>query len=236
MSRIYILHGWSYSKGGVDPLQKWQPLIEELKKNNVEANLLKIPVLSLASEKVFNLDDYVEWLEKVLKNTRDKVILIGHSNGGRISLAFTQRNPARVKKLILIDSAGIYHNELPIRLKRLIFGFIAKVGKKLTSSEKFKILLYKLAREGDYLNATPTQRQTMINLINQDLTPILKEIKPPTLIIWGMSDKITPLSDGRKMHQFIANSKMEVIKKAGHAPQFTHTEEVAKLITKFIKQ
>lgn len=226
--KILILHGWSYSVKGTDPLDKWEPFIDQLRLKGYQPTLLKIPGLTKNLTAVWNLEKYVEWLKGEVRN--EKVILVGHSNGGRISLAFAQKYPHKVSQLILIDSAGIYHNELPIRIKKFIFKKIAKIGKALTSSETLKVLLYKLAREGDYKNATPIQRQTMLNLIRTDLTNILNKISVPTLIIWGKQDKITPLSDGLIMHKLIKNSQLEVIDEARHSPQFTHPEEVVKKI------
>ena len=233
LRKALILHGWTYSKNDVDPLEKWEPVIKILRNSGLDTGLLKIPVLTLTSDKVFTLGHYVDWLNKKILDK--KVILIGHSNGGRISLAYTRKFPEKVDKLILIDSAGIFHNELQIRLKRFVFKFLAKAGRKFISSEKLKVLLYKLARERDYVNATSTQRQTMLNLINSDLTPILNQIKKDTLIIWGANDKITPLSDGIKMHKLISGSRLEVLKDARHSPQFSNPEEVGKLITDFLK-
>lgn len=230
--KILILHGWSYSAKSADPLKKWDLFMDGLKLKGYKPTLLKIPGLTKNLKEVWNLEKYVEWLNKEVKN--EKVILVGHSNGGRISLAFTQKYPEKVKHLILIDSAGIYHNELPVRLKRFVFKSLAKIGKKFTTSETLKKFIYKLAREGDYKNATPAQRQTMLNLINTDLTSILSEIKLPTLIIWGENDKITPLSDGKIMHKLIKDSKMKIINGAKHSPQFTHTKEVVKGIHEYL--
>lgn len=230
--KILILHGWSYSARGVDSLEKWLPFIDGLKLRGYKITLLKIPGLTKDLKKVWNLAKYVEWLRREIKN--EKVILIGHSNGGRISLAFAQKYPQKISKLILIDSAGIYHNELPLRIKRFVFKSLANLGRRITTSEKMKILLYKLAREGDYKNATPVQRQTMLNLIKTDLTDILNKISVPTLIIWGGQDQVTPLSDGEIMHRLIKGSKMFVINNAMHSPQFTNTEEVVKIIHEYI--
>lgn len=226
MTKVIILHGWTYST------EKWSHFTK-LMAAHYEVELLKIPGLTEDLRKVWNLDDYVEWLKKKV-DSEDKVILIGHSNGGRISLAYTLKYPDKIFKLILIDSAGIYHNELPIRFKRFMFKSLAKLGKKFTSWEKLKILLYKLAREGDYKNATPTQRQTMLNLINIDATQLLSKVKVPTLIIWGKNDKITPLSDGKLMHHLIKNSKLKIINDAKHSPQFTHPKEVAEKIYEYL--
>lgn len=230
--KIYILHGWTYFKDGNDPLEKWQPFIKLLESKKVKCELLKIPGISKNLDQFWTLEKYVDWLKK--KIGKDQVILIGHSNGGRISLAFTQKFPEKVSKLILIDSAGIYHNELSLRFKRFIFRNIAKVGKRIYDSEKLKKLIYKIAREGDYSNATPSQRKTMINLINTDLTDVLREIKVPTLIIWGKKDSVTPLSDGILMHNLIKGSYMKIIEDAKHSPQFTNPKEVAKIIHEYL--
>lgn len=228
MNKIIILHGWART------LDKWQPFLDALKKKGISADLLKIPGLTEKLEKVWGLSDYIKWLKNITDKEKDKVILIGHSNGGKISLVFTNQYPEKVEKLILIDSAGIYHNELPLKIKRMVFKTIAKIGKKLTSSEMFKNLLYKLARESDYKALDKNTKQTMINLISSNLKLILPQIKIPTLIIWGANDKTTPLSDGITMNELIKNSKLKIIEGARHSPMFTNTAEVADIILKYL--
>lgn len=228
ISKILILHGWAYS------IEKWEPFTTSLQDNGFNVELLKIPGLTEKLDSVWNIDSYVEWLNRKI-GKGEKVILIGHSNGGRILLAFAAKYPEKIKHLILIDSAGIYHDELPIRLKRFIFQSLAGVGKKFSKSDSLRKLLYKLARENDYEKAPPFVRQTMVNLINFDVTESLSKIKIPTLIIWGKEDKTTPLSDGQLIHKLIKGSKLHIIKTAKHSPQFTHVDEVTKVLTKEIK-
>lgn len=228
MKKIIILHGWTKN------LDKWKEFLGALEKKGIKPDLPKIPGLTESLEKIWNLSDYVNWLKNIVDKENDKVILIGHSNGGRIALAFTNLFPEKVEKLILIDSAGIYHNELPLRIKRVVFKTLAKIGKKVTASKFLENLLYKIARESDYKNANENVKQTMINLITSDLKTILPKIQTPTLIIWGGEDKIIPLSDGKLMHKFIKNSKLQIIEDAQHSPQFTNPERVAKIIYEYI--
>lgn len=224
MKKVIILHGWTQN------LDKWMKFLQVLEKSGITYILPKIPGLTGSLEKTWELQDYIDWLKNIVDKEKGEVILIGHSNGGRIALAFTNRYPERVEKLILIDSAGIYHNELPIKIKRIVFKAIAKIGKKLTSSKTVKNLLYKLARESDYKDLDKNTKQTMINLISTDLKPFLQQIQTPILIIWGEQDKITPLSDGKLMNSLIKNSKFEIIENAQHSPQFTHPKETANII------
>jgi pimeloyl-ACP methyl ester carboxylesterase len=224
MKKAIILHGWTKT------LDKWDPLLRELDKKGISSELLKIPGLTEKLDKVWDLSDYVEWLKDIVDKEKDKVVLIGHSNGGRIALAFVNQYPKKVEKLILIDSAGIYHNELPHRIKLFIFKSLAKIGKKITTSRALEDLLYKFAREGDYKQSSPIVKQTMINLLNSNKDLDIHKVTIPTLIIWGRKDKITPLSDGVLMNNLIENSKLKIIENARHSPMFTNVQEVTKII------
>ena len=223
LKKIYILHGWAYST------EKWAEFNNLLKKAQYEPIMLKIPGLTEKISKVWSLDDYAEWLKKSINNKKSTVL--GHSNGGRIALAFAAKYPDIVEQIILIDSAGIYHNELSMRIKRVLFKGVARLGKRVTSSEKLRGVLYRATRESDYKEAPIEVRETMSNLIRSDLRAQLPNITTPTLLIWGKDDKVTPLEDGQLMHKLLKNSQLEIVSGARHSPQFTHPEEVVKKIT-----
>lgn len=218
--KIFILHGWSYST------EKWRPFIQQLKQRGFEPNILPIPGLTASLNTPWKLDDYVNWLDA---NINHPSIILAHSNGGRIALAFTAAYPQKVRQLILIDSAGIHH----FNFKRIIFWLLAKLGQPLKRFKILRKLVYLLVGERDYLKASPILRQTMINL-SSDLTPILSRISVPTLIIWGSQDKITPLSDGQTMHRLIENSTLHTVAAARHSPQFTHPEAVVQSVSQFL--
>lgn len=226
IKEILALHGWATS------IEKWDPFVQSLSEKEIKVLMPLIPGLTKKIDKTWDLEDYVKWLKKLVGNK--KVILLGHSNGGRIALAFAHKYPQHLKKIILIDSAGIYHNELPLKIKRIFFKGLAKLGKTITPSNHLRNLLYKLTGESDYQNADLIQRQTMLNLISQDLTSILSKIKIPTLIIWGKHDKTTPLSDGKLMNKLIEKSSLEIIESAKHSPHFTNPKEVAQIIYEYL--
>ena len=236
--KVIILHGWTYS------LEKWQTFLEILKKNEIDPTMLKVPGLTSENDKVWNIGDYVNWLKEIVNKEKDKVILIGHSNGGRIAANFAIKYPEKISKLILIDSAGIYHNELPLALKRVIFKTLAKFGAQALSrarlldrrgnmknlAETLKNLFYKIVGETDYRNANQNMKQTMVNLLNSDKSLKPENIKAPTLIFWGKEDKITPIADGRLLNRLIKNSRLEIIENARHSPMFTHPNQIAETI------
>lgn len=222
--KIYIVHGWAYN------LDKWQPIIKLLKDDGIEAVMLKVPGLTKPSDKVWDLDKYVDWLHGELQKVAKPVVLVGHSNGGRISMGLASKYPNMIDKLVLIDSAGIYHNEPRLRLKRAVFGGAAKLGKRLSRSKRMRRVLYKLARAQDYHDAPPNMRETMANLGRDDAKLDPSTIKTPTTIIWGKYDTLTPLTDAKLLHDKIAGSKLTVIQEARHAPFYTHPHKVLEII------
>jgi len=226
--KVIVLHGWAYS------VDKWESFIKAMKNYGTDILMLSIPGLTAEINRVWTLEDYVSWLKETLDKETGQVILVAHSNGGRIAIPFAAKYPEKLRHLILIDSAGIYHNELPIRLKRILFGGLAKLGRTITSSDKLRSLLYKLARAKDYEQASPLMQQTMANLISVDLRNDLGKIRVPTTIIWGQLDKYTPLSDGKLMHRLVKGSKLHVINFAKHSPQYTNPQEVSKVINELI--
>jgi len=224
--KIYGLHGWAYST------EKWQDFQRELQDRGIELVLLNIPGLTADLDQPWDIDDYLRWLSKELPE--EPTIILGHSNGGRLALNFAWVYPDRVKQLILLDSAGVYHGGLS-KLKRDVFKSIAKLGKNITNSPQAKAILYKLARVNDYNEAPEHMKKVMENMLNSDKDLVLEEIKSKSSIIWGGLDKVTPLTDGVEMHKRLPKSTMRVVEEGRHSPHFTHASEVAdivKLVTK----
>lgn len=220
--KLFILHGWTYQT------ETWQPLLRLLKERGIDFEFLLIPGLTDGTNPSWTLDRYVEWLrEKTVQEER--FILLGHSNGGRISIAFTATYPEKVVRLILEDSAGIPPRGFR-RLKKNFFKNLSLARRILPRSERLRALFYRLIRENDYGRATPEMKQTLSNLASVDLRTVLDRIRIPTLIIWGAGDKTTPLIDGEVLHRGISGSRLHVIADARHSPHITHPVLMAKLI------
>lgn len=229
MQKIYVIHGWSYT------VDKWSDITNELKKRDIEVVMLKVPGLTTPSDKVWTIDDYTGWVYQQLQTVKTPITLMGHSNGGRISLNFVQKYPGIVNNLILIDSAGIYDDRLLTRLKRSVLKALAKTGKLVTRSPKIRKLFYKAIRGYDYEQAPENMRQTMANLLDSDKQLDVSKVDIPTHIIWGTNDTVTPPSDGQKLHDRIKRSTIKWVKDARHSPFITHPPQIADIVKDILK-
>lgn len=168
-----------------------------------------------------------------------KATFIGHSHGGRVSMMLAAKYPERVKRLVLVDSAGIRAPRNFRYYRRVYFYKVAKrvialPGLRRRQAELRKRLMKFLGSE-DYGNVTPGVMQgTFIRLVNEDLRPLLKQIKASTLLIWGENDQDTPLSDGKLMEQEIPDAGLVVFKGAGHYSYLDCFPQFCAVISSFL--
>jgi pimeloyl-ACP methyl ester carboxylesterase len=223
--RVFIIHGWTYN------LEKWEAFVALLRAQRVVVKQLKVPGLTTKSDKVWDIDGYINWLDEELKG-EEHPIIIGHSNGGRIALAYSIKYPQRLKKLILIDSAGVPRDQLKAKIKLKVLWFLSKVGKVLSIVPGAKKIFYRVIGAHDYQNAPPNMKLTMRNMLAVDENLNLHEVQTPTTIIWGKNDKVTPLRDGQRMAKQIPQSTLHIIDNAQHAPFASQPQAVLELILK----
>ncbi len=60
------------------------------------------------------------------------------------------------------------------------------------------------------------------------------EIMAPTLIVWGVQDRIIPVSHAHIGHKMIANSQSHIFNQCGHIPQIEKAEEFNRLVMDFL--
>lgn len=144
--------------------------------------------------------------------------VIGHSHGGRVSIYLASQNPKLFDKLVLLDAAGLKPRR---KLSYYIKVYSYKLAKRMAGIGFFDRLFglsarIKSAGSDDYKVLTGVMRATFVKLVNRDLTPVLKLIKNPTLLVWGSEDKDTPLYMAKIMEKQIENAGLAVLEGAGH--------------------
>lgn len=174
-------------------------------------------------EQAWSVSDYTDFTIEFIRSFPCKnVILLGHSFGGRviIKMANEKNLPFTIDKIVLVDSAGI----LPRRslCYKIRIGAY-KTGKVILNIPGIRNLFPRAMAafknrmgSADYSRASDVMRQCLVKTVNEDLTPLLKTIFVPTLLIWGENDTATPLADGQMMEKQINGSGLVVLKGAGH--------------------
>jgi Predicted hydrolases or acyltransferases (alpha/beta hydrolase superfamily) len=225
---LYIIHGWAYS---IEPWSKTVALLRDAGMSSVIQ--LRVPGLTSPSDKVYDIDDYVAWLDDQLHNI-EKPTVLAHSNGGRIAMHYLEKYPDKFGRLILLDSAGIELGGRKLSKKRQLVKIAAKLLKPLKYLPGVRKAVYRLLGS-DYGAAPKNMQKTLANMLASDHNFDPSFITTPTDILWGEDDQITPPAMARKLHQQIANSSLKLIPKWQHAPYRTHPEQLAHEILKILE-
>ena len=240
MQTFIILHGWQSSK------EKWQEVARYLEAMAGGLRVLAPDIPGFKPEtkleKPWDLNNYINWFEEFLKQNKveEPFFLLGHSFGGRMAIKFAVRYPDRLKGLVLVSAAGIKNDA--VSKKVLAKG--ARVMKKLKIEDApliggiwqfFRGAFYRyVLRKTDYLKTSGALRQTISNVLDEDLTDFLSNIATPTYIIWGEKDRITPIEHGELMKEKIKDSRIEVLKDIGHAPHLENPQLLAGRVKSFL--
>ncbi len=232
---IVLLHGWGAS------IQTMLPIYNYLAPRH-RVYALDFPGCGDSDQPpvAWGVAEYMQlvldWLDAL---QIPQATFIGHSHGGRVSLVLAARHPERVKRLILVDSAGIRAPRNFRYYRRVYFYKAAKRVIALPGIRRWQVplrkRLMKLLGSEDYGSVTPGVMQgTFIKLVNEDLRPILKSIKASTLLIWGENDKDTPVSDGKIMEQAIPDAGLVILKGAGHFSYLDCFPQFCAVISSFL--
>jgi pimeloyl-ACP methyl ester carboxylesterase len=228
---VVCLHGWG------DSGQTFAALVKSL---GDEFTVL-VPDLpgfggSQEPNSPWGVDEYsrfvVDWLKKI--GVKSIYALVGHSNGGAISISLAGSKLLEPKKVVLLASSGIRDAN---KLRKIVLGGGAKLVKMplkilpKTTQSKLKRQAYS-AIGSDY-GLMPEMDASYRKIITQDMQGVATHLKQPTLLVYGTYDKTTPIKYGQLFSEAITNSKLETVE-AGHMLHHQQPAEVAKLVKGFL--
>jgi pimeloyl-ACP methyl ester carboxylesterase len=196
-----------------------------------------------------SMDGYTDWLKAF---TEEKSItasvIIGHSMGGYIALAFAEKFSKEVLGLGLFHSSAYADNDerKEIRLKisrvidqqgtaKFIKGFYPNMF-----TEEFKeknadfiekqIISYSYFPKEALMNAQIAMRGRV------DKTAVLKEANYPIMILAGEKDTFVPKIAALEQISLLKNSQSIVLEGVAHAGMFENPIESAKVVTAFLSK
>jgi len=181
------------------------------------------------------IDSVAALAEAYLRELPGPVIVVGSSIGGWIAAEMALRDRAKnIRGLVIINAAGIDAPEHPItnitglappELARLAFHDPAKFSppppEALPMMRANQAALAKLAG-APYMHDPTLLRR-------------LGEIRVPTLVVWGESDRVITADYGRAYAAAIPDAAFELVPEAGHLPHLEQPTATYALIDRFVR-
>jgi pimeloyl-ACP methyl ester carboxylesterase len=221
--------------------ENWLPLIPEYIRSGYR--VYAIDLLGYGRSDQPDVDYSIALEADILRQFLDSQSLqqtdiAGWSMGGWISLKFAAEHPQRVRRLVLMDSAGLLFdgaNADALRPKtreqlahmmeiltphpQPIPGFIARD-------------ILRAFAENDWVVARSLQSMRS----GRDLMDgKMQTITMPVLVIWGKQDVLTPLSLGEGLHRGMPQSLFYVFDGTGHLAPTERSAQIGSSVVTFLK-
>ena len=213
---ILLLHGWGQN------IEMMKPLGDSFC-DRFRITIIDFPGFGESEEpkEAWTIDKYSLMLEDLVKHLGiKKPIVMGHSFGGRVAIRYSARNS--IEKLVLFGSPCIRTKEdLSFKVKLL------KKLKTLPGMDKIGEYMKQYIGSRDYKAASPIMRQTLVEVVNEDLSKYAREIEEPTLLIWGEQDTEAPVNDARELEKIMMDAALIILP----GTHYAYLENLARVIT-----
>ena len=220
---LVLLHGWNQN------IEMMMPIGEKFF-DRYNVLIIDLPGFGKSSEPEYSwtVYEYADCVKQMVDDLGlDKIILMGHSFGGRVGLIYA--SIYEVYKLICFASPYCKElNKLPLKTK------IYKTLKNISCLKWIANIMKNYIGSTDYKNATEVMRGVLVQSINIEMTEDVKKIKSPTLLIWGSLDTAVPLKRAYELEDLIKNAGVVVYEGATHYAYLERINEVIKVIDDFI--
>lgn len=229
---LLLLHGL------FGALSNWQAVVDHFSKQyRVVIPLMPIYEMALHKAGVSGLASFIEDFVKVKQLT--DMTLLGNSLGGHVALVYTLKNPAKVKRLVLTGSSGLFEDSMG--------GSFPKRGNYEYVKERVEYTFYspETATKGlvDEVFDITNSNSKCLRIIaiaksaqRHNLGKDLENIQVPTLLIWGLNDTITPPIVAHEFNRLISESELYFVDKCGHAPMMEHPDKFNSILDKFLQR
>jgi pimeloyl-ACP methyl ester carboxylesterase len=206
-----------------------------------------------ASEGIEHIDDIEDasWhlLDLLDALELERPALVGMSLGGWLAAELAARYPARVEALVLINPAGLWIKDAPIKE---IFGRLPnELAEDLFADQSHPVaaLMHQMAAVAEDRNAEipfellrPTLQSLAATaklawdpyLHDPKLARLLPRVRARTLVVHGAADRLIPRPHAEAYAELIPGAELVDVEGAGHLALLEKPDEVTTLIEEFL--
>lgn len=148
-------------------------------------------------------------------------VLVGHSFGGRLSVRLAAKYPDLVRGVVLIGTPGVPRERTPVESLRIrAIKFAVAASKRIDGIFGTRIFAHYFAPRfgsADY-KAAGDLRKTFVKTVNENLSEIARNVRAPTLLLWGAHDREATLDQAHTYQRLLADAELHIFPNKGHEP------------------
>ncbi len=221
---VLALHGWGRSHTDFDIALTG--LVES--RGTAGAIALDLPGFgaSPAPEAPCGAAGYAEMVRPVLDECSPRVVLVGHSFGGRVAVELVTRFPDAVAALVLCGVPLLRRADRPAVRPALRYRLARTAHRRGLLGDDAMERMRQRFGSADYRSATGVMRDVLVAVVNETYEAQLGEISQPVELVWGDGDESAPVAVAQRACGILADARLTVLDGVGH---FVPTEAAPSL-------
>jgi len=173
----------------------------------------------------------------------DRPVLLGTSFGGLVSIRAASLVGNRLSGLVLIGAfargTGLIPSALPfmkhvLPVMQIAAAPLAPVTARVVGGGRIDDAGRRMIVEDTRTIPARERARRLRAIFRTDLTPLLREIESPTLVIHGTADRLVPAHLAREMARDLPDTSYHEIENCGHLPYVTHADAVLGILQAFL--
>lgn len=241
---ILLLHGWG--PGTVTLDAHLMPVLKLLAKDH-RVTALEFPAHGNTGKPAGDwfVSDYAMWVKAFIEMYGlAPVTIVAHSFGGRVALWLAANEPLLVQRMILTGCAGLRREPTEAEQRRAqsyqsrkrLLEKVARLPLVGVVARKALDGLRKRHGSADYLALPDDLRGTFVNIVNEDLRPLLQRVHQPVMLVWGDRDTATPLWMARTMEAEMPDAGLYIFEGRGHFAYLEEAPQFARIVSALIRE
>ena len=168
----------------------------------------------------------------------DEVSLVGLGFGGWLAAEMAPMNQRRVRRMVLVGAAGIQPTDGEI-MDQMLMDYTEYVQSGFHDPEAYRRIFgdeleMHVKELWDYSREMTARLAWKPYMFNRRLPHVLREVRTPTLVVWGDDDRVVPMSSGQQYREALPNARLEVIENCGHLVDLEQPERLAELVQRHL--
>ena len=151
---------------------------------------------------------YARAIEPVLRDMPDRLVLVGHSFGGRVAVHLAASRPERFKGLILSGVPLVRRH--PAKKPAPVFRLARWLDRLGLMPGPTLERLRRQYGSADYRAAEGVMRQILVTTVNETYEEQLAAIRLPVELLWGAEDREVPVSVAERAAELLDAAGAEV--------------------------
>jgi pimeloyl-ACP methyl ester carboxylesterase len=160
-------------------------------------------------------------VEPALAGCAERVVVLGHSYGGRVAVNLAVLRPDRIAALVLTGVPRLLPpDRVPTPSAR--YRLVRWLHRRGLVSDTRMEAIRKRTGSDDYRAASGVMRDTLVIAVNENYADLLGRIDCPVDLVWGDDDTAAPLTVAeRAVARFAGPATLTVVPGAGHLTPLT---------------